>query len=130
MDLKAPLLTAKDFFTMGETSLIVSVPAHTLRYWESHVGFLRPARRSSGHRRYSRQDIETILLIKELIQRRKMTIAGARKALLERKKGRNSLPERQEDSPKAAAPATLKLLREVKKEIATMVLELSNGHGS
>ena len=108
---------------MGEASRVAQVPPHTLRYWEEKIGFLRPARRNSGHRRYTREDLETILFIKDLIQRKRMTLPGARRALIERRRG-----------VKPAAPAetaanwlpasTAKLLRELKKEIQALVEEL------
>jgi DNA-binding transcriptional MerR regulator len=118
-----PALPDKDFFTMGEVSRIAQVPSHTLRYWEERVGLLKPARRSSGHRRYTREDLETILKIKDLIQRRKMTVAGARRALLEAKRGPQA--EAPAALPNAALPASLlKLLREVRREIQALVEEL------
>ena len=108
---------------MGEVCRLVQTPPHTLRYWERSVGLLRPARRSSGNRRYSRQDVETILLIKELIERRRMTAAGARRLILERRRG-GAQPEAAA-APGAVSPATLKLLREIKKELQALVSELS-----
>lgn len=108
---------------MGEVARIAQVPAHTLRYWEDRVGLLKPTRRASGHRRYTREDLETILKIKDLIQRRKMTVAGARRALLEAKRGPK--PEEAAAAPNAALPANmLKLLREVRREIQALVEEL------
>ena len=123
MELKGPVLPDKDFFTMGEVCRLVQVPAHTLRYWEARVGLLRPSRRAGGHRRYSRTDIETICAIREFVLRRKMTVAGARKALLERRKARPAV----EAAPAAEGPSasTLKVLREVRKEIRTLMEELS-----
>lgn len=106
---------------MGETCRITQVPSHTLRYWEINVGFLRPARRTSGHRRYGRTDLETIFLIKDMIQRRKMTVAGARRALIEHRKG---VRPQTEAGAEAVAGTTLKLLREVRKEIDLIVSEL------
>jgi len=118
-----PALPDKDFFTMGEVARIAQVPAHTLRYWEERVGLLKPTRRSSGHRRYTREDLETILKIKDLIQRRKMTVAGARRALLEAKRGGKA--EEPAPAQNAALPANmLKLLREVRREIQALVDEL------
>lgn len=105
---------------MGEAARIAQVPAHTLRYWEKTVGLLKPARRSSGHRRYTREDLETILKLKDLLQRRRMTVAGARRALLELKRGPKPVPE----AAGAASPQTLKLLREIRKEIQALVDEL------
>jgi DNA-binding transcriptional MerR regulator len=121
-----PALPDKEFFTMGEAARIAQVPAHTLRYWEQRVGLLKPARRSSGHRRYTRADLETILQLKELLHRRKLTIAGARRALLEAK--RPPKPGAEAAAPSgqsaAASAATLKLLREIRKEIQALVDEL------
>lgn len=119
MENALPPLPDKDYFNMGETERITQVPSHTLRYWEKEVGFLRPARRTSGHRRYSRADIETIFQIKDFIERRKMTLEGARRALIDARKGCAN------DVENAAAPsATVKLLREVRKEIDSIVQEL------
>jgi DNA-binding transcriptional MerR regulator len=122
VDLKNPALPDKEFLSMGEVSRILSVPAYTLRYWETRVGLLRPARRPSGHRRYNRQDVETIIRIKDLIQKQRLTVAGARKALLDEKRGR----KRPEGGEPTLQPSTsAKLLREVKKEIQLLMAELS-----
>lgn len=107
---------------MGETCRIAQVPPHTLRYWESHFGSLKPARRSSGHRRYTQNDLKTIFSIKDLLQRRRMTIAGARRALIDRKKGAAGWGEAAADGE---APSAMKLLREVKKEIKALVEEFA-----
>lgn len=112
---------------MGELCRIAQVRPHTLRYWERRVGLLRPARRASGHRRYTREDLETVLAIKELVEKRKMTLAGARRALLERKRGSQAPgPEGGPASGRGAgaSPAMLKLLREVRREIQALVEEL------
>ena len=119
--MELPFLPDRDFFTVREAARLASVPAHTLRYWETRFGDLRPSRLGGGHRRYSRADLELLLEIKDLVHRRKMTVAGARRALLDRKKGAS-----ESGSPAAASadggPA-LKLLREVKKEIRMLVDE-------
>ncbi len=122
MEFELPALPEKDFFTMGEASRIVQLPAHTLRYWEERVG-LKPARRSSGHRRYTRVDLENILFVKEMIQRRKMTVAGARRAMLDWRRGVRSsaVVPAGAGGPQGAA---LKLLREVRQELKALVQEL------
>lgn len=113
---------------MGEASRIAQVPPYTLRYWEARIGYLRPSRRSSGHRRFSRADLETIFLVKDLIQRRKLTAAGARRALIEHRKGKPAAVARQaaaDGSATGAMPVSaLKLLREVRKEIQSLMHEL------
>src|SRR5471032_2628744 len=85
--MELPFLPDRDFFTMREAARLAQVPPHTLRYWESRFGDLRPARRAGGHRRYTRADLELILEIKDLVHRRKMTVAGARRALIEKRRG-------------------------------------------
>ncbi len=121
MELRPPPLPDKDFFSVGEASRLAQVPAHTLRYWEGKFGALRPARRSGGHRRYSRADMETVFAIKELLQGRKMTISGARKVLRE---GIKVLPVQNAAQEGGLPQSTLKVLREVRKEIKGLVEEL------
>ena len=108
---------------MGEICRIAQIEPYTLRYWEARHGLLKPARRASGHRRFTREDVERILSVKDMLHRGKLTAAGARRALIRRKKG----------TPESAAPAgeagpqntaAMKLLREVKKELRAVLAEL------
>lgn len=121
MDL--PFLPDRDFFTMREASRLAQVPPHTLRYWEGRFGDLKPSRKQGGHRRYSRADLELILEIKELLQRRKMTIAGARRALIDRRRGKTAF-----DAPLAGRSssdgAQTKLLQEVRRELKAILEEM------
>ena len=106
---------------MREAARLASVPPHTLRYWESRFGDLRPTRLAGGHRRYTRADLNLILEIKDLVHRRKMTVAGARRALIDKRRGGAPL-DASRSAAADSAPA-LKLLREVKKEIKMLVDE-------
>ena len=121
--MELPFLPDRDYYTMREASRLAQVPPHTLRYWENRFAELKPSRRDGGHRRYSRTDLELILEIKELLQRKKMTVAGARRALIDRRRGKTAL-----DSPlTGAAPgdgAQGKLLREVRKELKAILEEM------
>jgi DNA-binding transcriptional MerR regulator len=116
-----PFLPDRDYFTMRETARLAQVPPHTLRYWESRFGDLRPTRLAGGHRRYTRADLELILEIRDLVHRRKMTVAGARRALIEKRRGTSPLDESR--TPSGDSAPTLKLLREVKKEIKMLLDE-------
>ncbi|MBI5883428.1 MAG: MerR family transcriptional regulator [Elusimicrobia bacterium] len=116
-------LPDKDFFTMGEVSRLAGVTAHTLRYWETRLGAPKPSRLASGHRRYTRSDLETIAAIKDLLHRRKLTFDGARRALIDRKRGRS--PDAAGSAEADAASAkVMKTLLEVKRELRSMVAEL------
>lgn len=79
--IELPPIPDKEFFSIGEVSSLVQVPAYVLRYWESEFRLLRPQRRSSGQRKYIRKDIEQIFKVKDLLYTRKFTIAGAKKFL-------------------------------------------------
>ncbi|MCB4790481.1 MAG: MerR family transcriptional regulator [Elusimicrobia bacterium] len=87
-----PLIPAnKEFFSIGEVTRIAQVPAYVLRYWESEFKILRPARRNSGQRKYTRKDIEMISRIKDLLYEKKFTIAGARKEIFKDKRKKEPL---------------------------------------
>ncbi len=119
--MELPFLPDRDFFTMREAARLAQLPAHTLRYWETRFGDLRPARGAGGHRRYTRADVELLLEIKDLIQRRKLTVAGARRALIERRRG--ATPGSSSAPVGTDAGPAIKLLREVKKEIRMLLDE-------
>lgn len=113
----APFIPEQTYFNIGEASRITQTPPHTLRYWESEFKLLRPVRRESGHRRYTRKDLELIFDIKELLHDRKMTLAGAKKALLERRKTGRGAPGTAEGGGREA------FLREVRAEMRQIVDE-------
>jgi DNA-binding transcriptional MerR regulator len=107
----------KEFFSIGEASRITGVKTYILRYWESKFGLLRPARRDSGQRKFTRRDLETIQKIRELLYDRRFTIEGARKHLRQEAR-RGPAQASLELSDDSAALATL---REVKKEISDLL---------
>jgi DNA-binding transcriptional MerR regulator len=76
----------KNYFSIGEVSRITSIEPYILRYWESEFHLLRPARRDSGQRKYTRDDIMRVIRVKDLLYTQKFTIAGAKKYLIEEQK--------------------------------------------
>lgn len=122
METLRPLLPDRQFFNIGEAARLAQVPDYTLRYWEMRLRLLRPARRESGHRRYTKTDIATILRVKELLKDRRMTLAGARQALLRDKRGGNPGPRQ---TPAASDAATTKLLRELRSDLRAVLSELT-----
>jgi DNA-binding transcriptional MerR regulator len=104
---------------MREISRLAQVPEYTIRYWETKFRLLRPLRLSSGHRRYTRADADTLLEIKDLVFIKGYSLEGARKALAAKK--------RQKKAVKAAAVtahAKGDLLDEIKKELRQLIKEL------
>src|SRR5258708_1078880 len=75
------MVPEKHYYTIGDVSKLTGVKPHILRYWEGEFKLLRPARRYSGHRKFSPRDIELINRIKTLILDKKFTLAGAKREL-------------------------------------------------
>lgn len=71
----------KLFFKIGEVAALLQVKTHVLRYWETEFDSLKPVKSRTNQRLYRRQDVETALLIKDLLYRQGFTIAGARQQL-------------------------------------------------
>lgn len=70
------------FASINEVSKRLSIPAHTLRYWEKQFPVaIRPTTGTGGRRYYRAETIERLVIIKELLYRHGMTIAGVKKLL-------------------------------------------------
>ena len=106
----------KYFYSIGDVCSLTGTKPHILRYWESHFKLLRPARRYSGHRKYTQREIDLINRIRFLIIDRKFTLAGAKHEI-----NRQLNPKLRE----AGATGTLlngkesntAILREIKKDV-------------
>jgi len=101
----------KLFFSISEASSITKIRPYILRYWESEFSCLSPDRDSAGRRRYCKKDLEIIFLIKELLYKRKYSIAGAKRSLSRRNK------EKLEKSSS---------ITEIKKELQSVIKTLSD----
>jgi len=105
----SPQIPDKLFFRIGEVAKIVGVKPHVLRYWETEFNDIRPQKTKSNHRVYARKDVETLLLIKDLLHKQRFTIEGARKALRTRvappKKRTASQPQQTASNPRLTTSA-------------------------
>ena len=63
--------------SIGKVSKIVNLPQSVLRYWETVFEQLNPEKSEGGTRRYTQEDVDNILNIKNLLYKKKYTIAGA-----------------------------------------------------
>lgn len=130
--LEYPTIPDKEFFSIGEVSNVVQVPAYVLRYWESEFRLLRPSRRTSGQRKYIRNDIDLIFKIKDLLYSKKFTISGAKKFLLEEKRKKTPDTDVQLNFEiKGASQETMPqfdttALKEVKHELEEVLKLLKN----
>ena len=87
----------KLYFKIGEVAALLKIKTHVLRYWETEFTALQPVKSRSNQRLYRRKDVETALLIKDLLYRQGFTIAGARKKISSELRSQN-LPEKIDES--------------------------------
>ena len=72
------------FVSINEVSKRLSVPAHTLRYWEKQFPTaVRPTTGAGGRRYYRTETVAKLETIKSLLYDRGMTIAGVKKLIHE-----------------------------------------------
>ncbi len=71
----------KLYYSIGEVSEITGIEPHVLRYWETIFKDLTPRKNKAGNRTYQEKDITLILELKELIQKKKYSTAGAKKII-------------------------------------------------
>jgi PAS domain S-box-containing protein len=87
-------------FTVGEVASMTGLSTHTLRVWERRYGALEPARTAARQRRYSREDVDFLLRVKQLSR------AGGRSIKLALEEARGDLPLDLPTTPPPDAPAS------------------------
>lgn len=112
-------LNEKRYFTISEVSRATGVAPHSIRYWESEFKLLNPLRKRSSHRLYTKEDIEKLFKIKDLIYKHRLTLEGARKHLSKR----GAAGQLSAKTAHAAAPETIKLLQEIHRELSSLLKE-------
>lgn len=103
-----PQIPDKLYFKIGEVASLLKLKTHVLRYWETEFSILQPIKSRTNQRLYRRKDVETALLIKELLYRQGFTIAGARKKLQ---------AEKQLGLPLSGSQSPAEILEEVKSDL-------------
>jgi DNA-binding transcriptional MerR regulator len=81
MSSSQPQIPDKLYFRIGEVAEIIGVEPYVLRYWESEFPNIAPSKSRSKQRLYRRQDVETIMTIRDLLYKQRYTISGARKRI-------------------------------------------------
>ena len=74
------------YFRIGDVAELIGVKPYVLRYWESEFPMIAPEKSPSGQRVYRRTDVETVMLIKQLLYTERYSIEGARKRISELRK--------------------------------------------
>ena len=76
----------KLYFSISEIAEAFGVSTSLIRYWETEFTFLRPHKNSKGDRRFTKQNIEQLQLIYNLVKVRGFTLDGAKNELKQNRK--------------------------------------------
>ncbi len=98
--------------SISQVAKLMDVETHVLRFWEKEFSQINP-NRSNGRRYYSKQNIEIIAKIKQLLHKEGYTLQGAKKHLKEQQE------EKVEKSDNTKNPTDiLKKLHKIKSILA------------
>ena len=118
-----PEIPNRLFFRIGDVADLAGLEAYVLRYWETEFPVLKPKKTSNGQRQYRRKDVEVVLEIKRLLYDEGYTIAGARKALKDKSRGKKTraiTPKRAAQGALFADPSN-ETIEMVKKELTEIL---------
>ena len=80
------ILFQKQYYPIGEVALMFKENQSLIRYWETEFDILQPRKNRKGDRFFRPVDIKNLVLIYDLLRRRKFTIEGAKDYLKKNKK--------------------------------------------
>ncbi len=80
------ILFKKQYYAIGEVATMFRENQSLIRYWETEFDILQPRKNRKGDRFFRPIDIKNLVLIYDLLRRRKFTIEGAKDYLKKNKK--------------------------------------------
>ncbi len=80
------VLFKKQYYSIGEVATMFRENQSLIRYWETEFDILQPRKNRKGDRFFRPVDIKNLVLIYDLLRRRKFTIEGAKDYLKKNKK--------------------------------------------
>ena len=81
------ILFQKQYYSIGEVATMFRENQSLIRYWEIEFDILQPRKNRKGDRFFRPIDVKNLVLIYDLLRRRKFTIEGAKDYL---KKNKNA----------------------------------------
>ena len=75
----------KLYYTIGEVAEMFEVSRSLLRYWENEFSFLTPRKNRKGDRLFTKENIQQIQIIYNLVKERGFTLDGAKQELKKEK---------------------------------------------
>ncbi len=80
------ILFKKQYYSIGEVAGMFRENQSLIRYWETEFDILKPRKNRKGDRFFRPVDIKNLVMIYDLLRRRKYTIEGAKDFLKNNKK--------------------------------------------
>jgi DNA-binding transcriptional MerR regulator len=80
------ILFRKQYYSIGEVAVMFRENQSLIRYWETEFDILQPRKNKKGDRFFRPVDVKNLVLIYDLLRRRKFTIEGAKDYLKKDKK--------------------------------------------
>lgn len=80
------ILFQKQYYSIGEVAAMFRENQSLIRYWETEFDILQPRKNRKGDRFFRPADIKNLVLIYDLLRRRKFTIEGAKDFLKKNKR--------------------------------------------
>lgn len=77
----------KQYYSIAEVSEMFSLPASLLRYWEKEFPTIHPKKSGNNVRMYTKEDLEEIRLVNDLVKGRNMKLAAARELIQRNREG-------------------------------------------
>ena len=68
-------------YSVRDVCDLLDIKPHVLRYWERAIPLIAPRKNRYGRRVYSRADVNLLARVKHLVQRKGLTLRGARERL-------------------------------------------------
>lgn len=72
------ILFKKQYYSIGEVATMFRENQSLIRYWETEFDILQPRKNRKGDRFFRPVDIKNLVMIYDLLRRRKFTIEGAK----------------------------------------------------
>ena len=83
----------KQYYSIAEVSEMFDLPASLLRYWEKEFPTINPKKGGNNVRMYTKDDIEEIRLINDLVKGRNMKLAAARELIQRNREGAKNISD-------------------------------------
>ena len=74
------------YYSIGEVAEMFEVSKSLIRYWETEFDFLTPRKNKKGDRRFTKDNLQQLEIIHDLVKSRGFTLEGAKNEIKSKKK--------------------------------------------